>query len=579
MATARPLHSLAAVALIAAATMSLPHPAHAAWEPNGVAVCAATGDQTRPVVVADGQGGAFVVWEDARTLPPQVYAQRLDALGVRQWGPDGIQVSSGTYSQTAPVAVYDGAGGVIIAWILQIVPEARTGQGQRLNSAGVPVWGAGGIPVMPGAAFPVQLAIISDLRQPIIESPGAILAWTDIRNGVTTDIYACAIASNGDQRWDTSVCTAAGNQSDLVMTTDGSSVTITQPKGAVLAWLDERVSASFPDIYAQRVNAGGGVEWTGGGLPIDARTSSVQAPVIVNAGSETAIVAWPGPGPSRSFALWAQRAGTAGAWPGDGVLVAPPQGGQLYPAAIPDGAGGMLIVWSAIAPGLQRDLFAQRLSSTGAPVWAPSGVTLCDVPGTQISPVVVTGRSQSAVVAWEDRRAISESDVYVQLVGSDGVRQWTPDGVPLCIASGNQSAVAAAPDTTGGAIVAWVDERNGNRDIYAQRVSGGGGVVAVPALAASAGLRLGTPFPNPTRSGLSFRLDLPHASEVSAGVFDVVGRRVRDLLTGTALPAGAQTLAWDGDDEGGVRVPPGIYWVVVRAGGDEGRRRVVVLPR
>lgn len=577
MATACRTHSLAAVALIAGATTFVPHPAHAAWEPNGVAVCAASGDQTRPVVVADGQGGAFVVWEDARTLPPQVYAQRLNALGDPQWGAHGIQVSSGTYSQTAPVATYDGIGGVIIAWILQIVPEARTGQGQRLNSAGAPLWSAGGIPVIPGAAFPVQLAIISDLRQPIVELPGAILAWTDIRNGITTDIYAAAISTTGAPRWNATVCTAAGNQSDLVMVTDGSSATLSQPKGAILAWYDERVSTSNADIYAQRLNAGGAVQWTADGLAIDARTSNVQAPVIVNAGSGTAIVAWPGPGPSRTYALWAQRAGTAGAWPGDGVLVAPPQGGQLYPAAISDGAGGMLIVWAAFGPGLQRDLFAQRLSSTGAPVWASSGITLCDVPGTQVSPVVVPGRSQSAVVAWEDRR-LTESDIYVQLLGSDGVRQWTPDGVPLCVAPGNQSAAAAAPDTTGGAIVAWVDERNGNRDIYAQRVTGGGGVVAVPALSPS-GLRLGAPFPNPARSGVAFRLDLARASEVSAGIFDVQGRRVRNLFAERALPAGAETLVWNGDDDGGVRVPPGLYWVVLRAGSEQVGRRMVILSR
>src|SRR5688572_7937562 len=416
MTTACPIRFSAAF-LIAAATLWTCRPAHAAWQTNGVAVCAAAGDQTRPIVVADGQGGAFVVWEDARTLPPQVYAQRLDALGDPQWGANGIRVSSGTYAQTAPVAASDGMGGVIIAWILQIVPEARTGQGQRLNSAGANVWGAGGIPVTPGPAFPVQLAIVPDYRQPIIESPGAILAWTDIRSGITTDIYARGISSTGAMRWDATVCTAVGNQSDLVMVSDGSSSSITQPKGAILAWYDERVSASDSDIYAQRVNAGGVVQWAADGLAIDARITNVQAPVLVPAGSGTGIVAWPGPGPSRTFALWAQRAGTAGAWAGDGVLVAPPNGGQHYPAAISDGAGGLLITWASFGPGLQRDLFGQRLSPSGAPVWASNGVTLCDVLGNQIRPVVVPGRSQGAIVAWEDSRVISESDVYAQLVG------------------------------------------------------------------------------------------------------------------------------------------------------------------
>jgi hypothetical protein len=54
---------------------------------------------------------------------------------------------------------------------------------------------------------------------------------------------------------------------------------------------------------------------------------------------------------------------------------------------------------------------------------------------------------------------------------------------------------------------------------------------------------------------------------------------VRELFAGRALPAGAQALAWNGDDDGGVRVPPGIYWVLVRAGGEHVGRRVGVLSR
>jgi hypothetical protein len=569
--------------LLLAAALLPPSAAHAQWQENGVAVCAETGDQSAPVIVADAQGGAYVVWEDARTLPAQVYAQHLDALGQPLWAAGGIRVSSGTYSQTKPVAVGDGVGGVVIAWILEIVPGAREARGQRLDAAGVAQWAAGGIPVSPGAAFPVQLAIISDGRAPVITTPGVILAWTDIRSGLTTDIYARALDSAGGVRWDAAVCTAAGNQVDLVMVSDGSASAITLPRGAILAWRDRRVAEDEPDIYAQRLNSSGMPQWTIDGQPVDARDSNVQEPVLVRAGAGTAIVAWPGPGPSRTFALWAQRIGTLGSWPGDGVLVAPPGGNQTSPAAMADGAGGLVIAWSSIGPGLQRDLFGQRLDANGAPVWGASGITVCGVtPGGQNEPVVVPARDLGAVVAWEDTRPATHSDVYAQLLSSTGVPQWNPDGVPLCTAPGYQFDLAAVSDTTGGAIVAWVDERSGGRDIYAQRITGLGGVVAVEpgsgGLAPASGLRLGAPFPNPTRTGLSLSFDLPRAGEVSAGILDVAGRRVRTLLSRRALPAGAQVLAWDGESDGGRRLPPGVYWVVVRAGAEEGRRRAVVLP-
>ncbi|MEO6461907.1 MAG: FlgD immunoglobulin-like domain containing protein [Candidatus Eisenbacteria bacterium] len=556
----------------------LEHPAFAAWQPNGVAVCNVAGGQITPLVVSDAQGGAYVVWEDARTLPAQIYAQHLNAVGDPLWAVGGIMVSSGTYSQTKPVAVGDGAGGVIVSWILEIVPGAREARGQRLNAAGMTLWAGGGIPFSPGPAFPVQLAIISDGRQATLQTPGVILAWTDIRNGSTTDIYAQAIDNAGVPRWNVAVCTAVDQQSELVMVTDGSGSTFASPRGAILAWRDGRVAGDDVDLYAQRLNSAGVPQWAADGVAVDAGGSGVQEPVIVGAGATNAIIAWPGVGPSRSYALWAQRVGDSGSWPGTGVLVAPPNGHQTGPSAIADGSGGILVSWSAFGAGLDRDLFAQRLNSTGAPVWAASGVSVSNVPGSQSLPIVVHARDQGAVIAWQDRRSLTDSDIYAQQMSSAGVALWNPGGVPLCVVPGNQYDVAAAPDTTGGAIVAWTDERSGSgTDIYAQRVTGWGGVVAVEPAGGSAGLELRAPFPNPTRTGVTFRYDLPEAREVTAVIFDVNGRRVRTLLAQQPLPAGAQTLAWNGEDDAQARVAPGVYWLSLRAGAEEGRRRAVLL--
>ena len=49
---------------------------------------------------------------------------------------------------------------------------------------------------------------------------------------------------------------------------------------------------------------------------------------------------------------------------------------------------------------------------------------------------------------------------------------------------------------------------------------------------------------------------------LSLHVFDAGGRRVRSIEH--LAVAGPHTLAWDGMDEGGRRVPPGIYVVRLR---------------
>lgn len=56
--------------------------------------------------------------------------------------------------------------------------------------------------------------------------------------------------------------------------------------------------------------------------------------------------------------------------------------------------------------------------------------------------------------------------------------QWTPDGVALTLAAQNQNLPVSAPDGSGGAYVAWVDTRDGNPDLYVQRVTAGGTIAS-----------------------------------------------------------------------------------------------------
>lgn len=107
------------------------------WNPDGVPVCTAAAVQDNPVVVADGAGGSIVCWQDSRSGDFDIYAQRLDRLGHALWAADGVPVCIAAELQQTPVAVGDGAGGVIAAW-----PDARNGNSdvyaQWLDAAGVP---------------------------------------------------------------------------------------------------------------------------------------------------------------------------------------------------------------------------------------------------------------------------------------------------------------------------------------------------------------------------------------------------------------------------------------------------------
>jgi flagellar hook assembly protein FlgD len=63
---------------------------------------------------------------------------------------------------------------------------------------------------------------------------------------------------------------------------------------------------------------------------------------------------------------------------------------------------------------------------------------------------------------------------------------------------------------------------------------------------------------------------------VQVGIHDVAGRIVRTIDAGVR-PAGAHELTWDGRDDAGVPVAPGVYLARLAAGGAAAVTRVVML--
>ena len=82
--------------------------------------------------------------------------------------------------------------------------------------------------------------------------------------------------------------------------------------------------------------------------------------------------------------------------------------------------------------------------------------------------------------------------------------------------------------------------------------------------------------PNPARGANRFDFSLARAGRASLVLLDVSGRIVRTLADGD-FAAGPQAVGWDGRDQGGTRVAPGIYHArLVTAQGTFTRRFAVV---
>ncbi len=111
--------------------------------------------------------------------------------------------------------------------------------------------------------------------------------------------------------------------------------------------------------------------------------------------------------------------------------------------------------------------------------WTPepeTAVTLVDLIGTQNNGTSVPDGLDGVITVWEDGRS-GNADIYVQRVDADGVPQWTPNGVPVCVFATTQTWSDMVTDGSNGAVIAWFDDRSGTDSVFAQRVDSSGNVL------------------------------------------------------------------------------------------------------
>jgi subtilisin family serine protease len=97
----------------------------------------------------------------------------------------------------------------------------------------------------------------------------------------------------------------------------------------------------------------------------------------------------------------------------------------------------------------------------------------------------------------------------------------------------------------------------------------------------SLGIRLLGPNPfRPAQEQLEIgfaRAATASSASIRVRAYDSTGRLVRHLWSGTLASGERESVVWDGADDDGRALHPGIYWVAVTAGDDVATTRVVVL--
>ena len=539
------------------------------------------------------------------------------ALGHAQWQPGGNLITQAPGPQWYPRLVSDGTGGAIVVW-RDDASSVGDLYAQRIDGSGAVLW-ASDMPVCTAPGTTNEHVAISD------DAGGAIVAWQDTRNG-SSDIFAQRINAQGVAQWANDgvpLCTQAGPQNFPSIVPDGAG-------GAIVAWSDNRGPSTF--VYAQRILASGTVQWAPDGIAVspaagrDPRMASDRAAgaiivwevvgslelrvqringagtvvwpaefVLTQFGNSFgaqittdddggAILAWED---ARNFAtsdmdVYVQRLTALGSpvWIAGGLAMSTSLYQQWHPVITPDGLGGAVVAWQDNRPGLIIDVYAQRVDENGTMQWTPNGVPVCTAYAPQDQPSVAATGDGGAIITWRETRLDPEwsnFDIFGQKLDASGAPQWTVNGDPVCTEPNKQEVHSLMADGSGGAFVAWSDQRGGTLDlvdIYATRIGlapTGVGATSAPGIMSVYGNH-----PNPFSNRTTVQIDLSAGAEVQIDLFDAAGRRVRRVAP-RPLPAGLSQVDLDARDDDGRLLPSGVYFYRVRASGSAVTRKLLIV--
>jgi len=389
---------------------------NALWTTNGIPIC--TQDSSfNPIIVTDGSGGAIIAWESYRgSTTTDIFAQRVNSSGAVQWTLNGVSVAVVVFEQDTISMISDGLGGAILTW-----QDYRSNNGfadiyaQRINSSGGMVWTANGVNICNQAAAQRGPKLISD------GSGGAFITWFDNRAG-NYDIYTQRVGSAGAVQWITNgiaTCTMAADQLRPDICSDGAG-------GFIITWYDYRSTTDY-NIYAQRQGPAGVIVWVVDGIVMNNNVAYAQIdPKIVSDGMGGAIISWTdyrtGVAPGTAD-IYAQRVNSTGAvqWTATGVIICTSAGDQIKSQLVSDGNNGAYIVWEDHRNAGNSDIYAQRIASNAAITWSANGFGICTMATDQLNPMIVSNGNLGALVVWQDYRSGNNFDIYMNGFNTTGI--------------------------------------------------------------------------------------------------------------------------------------------------------------
>ncbi|MCD4796610.1 MAG: T9SS type A sorting domain-containing protein [Candidatus Cloacimonetes bacterium] len=439
------------------------------WNSAGVPLCLAEEIQISLNIVSDNSGGAYVIWIDNRNgVASDIYGTHILSSGniASGWNADGNPITDEEGNQNQHTFWEDGTGGAIMVWHHKLASDEDI-YAQRISSDGNLLWGGSGVLVC-GAA--------NEQETPKMAPDGSgnfIISWRDKRSDEDGDIYAQRIDINGNLLWgsDVSVYSGSGVQ-------ENPRITESSDNGAIIIWQDGRNESStdFTDIYSQKIDLNGNLDWSAAAVPIAIELYDQENPRLIGDDSGGAWITWEdGRIENHPFGdIYTQHINSTG-----NVLLTP-NGKNICNATnwqfaplIKKAGNNIFLVWGDNRTG-STGIYLQVMDSSANTLLDDNGELiyygLC---GDARDYMFMTNGNEKAII-WKDTRNSSIAiQTYMQILNNDGSFGLIDNGQPITNMTGyNQEYLDACfPVGTDIIAVVWNENRTENNNVFAQAVS------------------------------------------------------------------------------------------------------------
>ncbi|MDQ3021639.1 MAG: T9SS type A sorting domain-containing protein [Bacteroidota bacterium] len=502
---------------------------------NPMIVCNEPTDQREPSMINDGSGGYFIFWTDIRNYgqnEADLYGQHLDAEGNKLWAPAGKKIADSVF-YSIPKAIYTGSGNVIVLY--STYNGGNKLWAKKINSAGNSVWSSASAFFVAG--WP-QLG--ADTYSAVTDGSGGIIVTYQVTwGGGTTFVFAQRVTSAGILKW-----TPATNGLNLSVNGEsrGPVITTDERGGAHIFWYNDNIwkthidsSGNFPPKTS--------LSFTPNGYPlIRAVSDGVGGAVIAWA---TTIIA------ASQTDIYAQRINLSGAvqWIATGNVVCNENGIQTSLNLTRTSDGNYIIVW---ADGrrvfVNNDVYGQKYNAAGNPLWTTNGVLVTNYNSFYPEPNLISDNSGGAYIFVFN----TQTNFSVVRIKSDSTFSWTPNIRTLASSLYNPSYHRfQLVKNVDGAIVIWQTFNgtgvNGS-GIFGANVNTNG-TLSIRQVSSEipASYILKQNYPNPFNPSTVISYQLAVSSFTSIKIYDVSGKEVATIVNEQQKP-GAYEVDFDGSN-------------------------------